>query len=72
MHADDEEGEGEDEEEEKQPSLDQLRSLSRVFVPKKVLEYYQEVWRRVGIVLIGFQQSFKVQQGALKRCLLLV
>jgi hypothetical protein len=41
-----EEGEDEDEDEdEKQPSLEKLRALARVFVPKKVEQYYAEVRR---------------------------
>jgi hypothetical protein len=49
MFAEEEEEEKEgdedkDEDEDgKQPSLEQLRALARVFVPKKVEEYYAEV-----------------------------
>jgi hypothetical protein len=42
VEEDEEEGESDDDEE-KQPSLEKLRALARVFVPKKVEEYYATV-----------------------------
>ncbi|WIA20683.1 hypothetical protein OEZ85_005056 [Tetradesmus obliquus] len=56
LDEEDEEEEEEDEDEDgKQPSLEQLRALARVFVPKKVEEYYAEL--AVALSKIGGPES---------------